>query len=328
MNRTIKIRLLLLFILLQPMLAMAQDGSSAFNFLRLPYSSHAAALGGNNISLPDDDITLALHNPALLANVSDRTLNLTYMTYMSDSKVAGAAFNKVFTERSVGAIAARYVDYGSFDGYTEDNISTGTFSVKDIELSAIYSHLLGDSWSGGVSAKFIYSKYEDYNSIALGVDLGINYYNEENELSASLAVRNLGGQITSFDDKHESMPLDVALGITKRMAHAPIRLSITLNNLHRWSNDYFYSADGKKDDFGELLLKHATFGADLLLGANFYASIGYNYRIADELSTSGSKWNGLSAGAGFTLKRLKLGASYSKLHISSASLLFNVSYTL
>lgn len=322
-----KIKLLLLLTLL-PLFSMAQDGSTAFNFLRLPFSSHAAALGGNNISLPDDDITLALHNPALLANVSDRTLNLTYMTYMSDSKVAGAAFNKVFGEHSVGAIAARYVDYGTFEGYTEDNIYTGTFTAKDIELSALYSRLLGARWSGGVSAKFIYSKYESYNSIALGIDLGINYYNEDNELSASFAIRNLGGQITSFEDKHESMPLDFVVGITKRMAHAPLRISVTLNNLHHWSSDYFYSADGKKDNFGELLLKHATFGADLLLGSNFYASIGYNYRIADELSTSGSKWDGLSCGAGVTLKKLKLGASYSKLHISSTSLLFNVSYTL
>lgn len=307
---------------------IAQDGSSAFNFLRLPYSSHAAALGGSNISLPDDDIMLAMHNPALLANVSDKTLSLSYMTYMSDSKVAGAAFNKVFGERSVGAVSARYVDYGTFDGYTENNEYTGTFSAKDIELSVIYSHLLGERWSGGVAGKFIYSKYESYNSVAMGVDLGLNYYHEESDFSVSLAIRNLGGQIKSFDEKNETMPLDFQLGVTKRLSHAPIRLSLTLNNLHHWSKDYFYSADGKKDSFGELLLKHATFGADVLIGQNFYASIGYNYRMADELSASGSKWDGITAGAGLTLKRLKLGASYSKLHLSSSSLLFNVSYTL
>ena len=308
--------------------AFAQDVSSVFNFLRLPFSAHAAANGGNNISLIDDDITLAFHNPALLINVSDNTLNLNYMTYMSDSKIAGAMYNKVFGERSVGAVAARYVDYGSFDGYDEDNTATGSFNAKDIEIKLIYSYLLTDRLSGGVSGKFITSKYENYNSIALGVDLGLNYYDEDSDFSASFALINLGGQVKAFDDKTETLPFDVQLGFTKRFAHAPIRFSMTLNNLNHWSKDYFYNADGSEDDFSEMLFKHVVFGADLLLGQNFQVSLGYNYRISQELSVSGSKWDGVTAGANLSIKRLKLGASYSKLHVSSSSFLFNISYVL
>ena len=306
----------------------AQDGSSVFNFLRLPISAHAAALGGNNISLIEDDITLAYHNPALLINTTDNTLNLNYMTYISDSKVAGAMFNKVFSDRSAGAIAARYVDYGSFDGYDADNTATGSFDAKDIEVKVMYSYLLSDRISGGVSGKFITSKYESYNSIALGVDLGVNYYNEENDFSASLTLSNLGGQVKAFDDKTEKMPFDVQMGFTKRLSHAPLRISVTLNNLNHWSKDHFYNADGSEDNFTELLFKHALFGADLLLGDNFQVSLGYNYRISQELSVSGSKWDGITAGANLAIKKVKLGASYSKLHVSSSSFLFNISYAL
>ena len=306
----------------------AQDGSSVFNFLRLPISAHAAALGGNNISLIEDDITLAYHNPALLINTTDNTLNLNYMTYISDSKVAGAMFNKVFSDRSAGAIAARYVDYGSFDGYDADNKATGSFDAKDIEVKIMYSYLLSDRISGGVSGKFITSKYESYNSIALGVDLGVNYYNEENDFSASLTLSNLGGQVKAFDDKTEKMPFDVQMGFTKRLSHAPLRISVTLNNLNHWSKDHFYNADGSEDNFTELLFKHALFGADMLLGDNFQVSLGYNYRISQELSVSGSKWDGITAGANLAIKKVKLGASYSKLHVSSSSYLFNISYAL
>lgn len=321
-------KILILLLLAVPMALWAQDGGTAFNILRLPYSSHAAAVGGANISLPDDDIMLAMHNPALLANVSDKTLSLSYMSYMSDSKVAGAAFNCMFGERSAAALAARYIDYGSFDGYTDDNIATGSFGAKDIELSFLYNYLLSDSWSGGVTGKFIYSKYESYSSVALGVDLGVNYYNPESEFSASFVLRNLGGQVKAFEDKHESMPFDVQLGLTKRLAHAPLRLSLTLVNLHKWSKDDFYNPDGSEDSVGDILLKHAIFGADLLIGCNFYASLGYNYRIAEELSAEGTKWDGLSFGAGLTLKKFKIGVSYSKLHVSSGSLMFAASYTL
>ena len=307
---------------------MAQGGETAFNILRLPHSYRAAGLGGQNISIIDDDITMSMHNPALLANVQDRTINLTYMTYMSDSKVVGAMFNRVMGERSTAAISARYIDHGDFDRYTEDNIYTGSFSAKDMEFGLLYSYLLSDSWSGGVTAKFIYSKYESMSSVALGVDLGVNYYDTENDLSLSFAIRNLGGQVKAFEEKHEKMPLDIQAGITKRLSHAPIMLSATLVNLNRWDKDDFYNADGSKDTFSEILFKHVIIGADFLIGKNLDLSIGYNFRTGKELSTDGSRWDGFTAGAGMHLNRLKFGVSYGKLHTSSSSLVLDFSYSL
>lgn len=314
-------------LLLIPMTTMAQGGESAFNFLRLPYSSRAAGLGGNNISIVDDDLSISMHNPALLINASDKTIDLSFMTYMSGSKVAGAAFNKTFGNRSAGAIAARYVDYGKFDGYTPDNIFTGTFRAMDIELSLMYCYLLSEHWSGGVSGKFIYSQYESLNSLAIGVDLGLNYYNPDIDFSASLTFKNLGGQVMTFEEKNEIMPIDIQLGLTKRLGHSPILLSVTLTDLHRWKATDFYNADGSKDNFGELLLKHIVLGADVLIGDNFYASVGYNYRISKEQST-GKGLTGFSLGAGLHINKVKFGASFSQLHISSSSLLFNIAYSL
>lgn len=313
--------------LLIPATILAQGGESAFNFLRLPYSSRAAALGGSNISVIEDDLSMAMHNPALLINVSDKTIDLSFMTYMSGSKVAGAAFNKTFGERSSGAVAARYIDYGTFDGYTQDNIFTGTFRAMDIELSFMYCYLLSEHWSGGVSGKFIYSQYESLNSLALGVDLGLNYYNPDIDFSASLTFKNLGGQVMTFEEKHEIMPIDIQLGLTKRLSYAPILLSVTFVDLHRWRSTDFYNADGSKDNFGELLLKHIVLGADVLIGNNFYASIGYNYRISRELST-GKGLTGFSLGAGLHINKVKFGASFSQLHTSSSSLLFNIAYSI
>ena len=319
--------IIIFFLLLLPLTTSAQGGESAFNFLRLPYSSRAAALGGSNISMIDDDLSMSMHNPALLINVSDKTLDLSFMTYMSGSYVAGAAFNKTFGERSAAAVALRYIDYGTFDGYTPDNIFTGTFRAMDMELNFMYSYLLGERWSGGVSGKFIYSQYEALNSLALGVDLGINYYNPDIDFSASLTFKNLGGQVMTFEEKYEIMPIDIQLGFTKRLAHAPILLSATLVDLHRWRATDFYNADGSKDNFGELLMKHIVLGADILFGDNFYASIGYNYRMSKELST-GKGFTGFSLGAGLHIKRIKFGASFSQQHISASSLNFNIAYSL
>lgn len=308
--------------------ANAQSGKHAFNFLRLPYSAHASALGGENISVIDDDITLAIHNPALLTNVNDKTLNLSYMSYFSGSNVGGAAFNKIFGERSTAAVFARFADYGKFDGYTEDNIFIGEFHAKDIDLTFMYSYLLGERWSGGVSAKVIYSKYGTLSAVGLGVDLGLNYFDADRDLSLSLAFKNLGGQVKAFEDENETMPMDLQLGMTKGFTHAPIRLSLLLNNLHRWRTSDFYNADGSKDKFGELLMKHFIIGADVILGKNFYLSLGYNYRTGRELSASKNILNGISLGAGLNIYKVKFNASYSRLHTAANSLLFNLSYSL
>lgn len=82
---------LFIFLLLAASASKAQTGNSVFNFLELPVSAHATALGGQNISLIEDDASLVFLNPALLSSVSDNTLNLNYMTYMQGCNVASAA---------------------------------------------------------------------------------------------------------------------------------------------------------------------------------------------------------------------------------------------
>ena len=47
----------------------AQESQTAYNFLRLPVSAHVAALGGENITITDDDATVIFHNPALINGV-------------------------------------------------------------------------------------------------------------------------------------------------------------------------------------------------------------------------------------------------------------------
>lgn len=295
--------------------SQAQEDNSVFQFLKLPFSSHAAALGGENISIIEDDLTMAMNNPALLSCVADKTLNLNYMLYIEGVNAASAAFSRVAGDRSTWAVAAQLVNYGTMKETTPDNIVTGTFSAKDMAFSGIYTYDLSDYWSGGVKANLIYSNYEKFSSFAIGVDLGMNYYNQDKDFSFSLVARNLGGQIKAFEDKHEKLPIDVQVGITKRLSHAPFRISATLYSLTDWKDSKFFD--------------HAVVGLDFIPTDNFYVALGYNFRRASEMKINGSShWAGLTAGAGIQIKRFKLGVSYAKYHISASSFLFNLAMTL
>lgn len=307
----------------------AQDGSTVFNFLRLPISSHAAALGGENISVIEDDLTMAIQNPALLSCVADKTLNFNYMTYLDGVGVASTAFSRIINDRSSWAVAAQFMGYGDFKETTPENVELGKFSAKDMAFMGIYNYDLSNYWSGGVTAKMIYSNYEKYSSFAIGVDLGLNYYNENADFSFSFVAKNLGGQLVAFDEHRERLPIDLQVGITKRLAHAPLRVSITIPQLINWKSSPYSTKDGKEDNFGKILLNHFIIGLDFIPTDNFYVSLGYNCRRGSEMKVNGSShWAGLALGAGIQIKRIKLGASFAKYHSVGSSLLFNLAMSL
>lgn len=314
--------------LLVSVLTVAQEGKTVFNFLRLPHSAHATALGGENITSIEDDLTLAFQNPALLSNVADKSLSLTYTSYIEGSKVASAAFSRQAGERSSWAASVQYMDYGEITETDIANNELGKVSAKDMAFMGSYSYLLSERWSGGVTAKIIHGNYADYTSFAIGVDLGINYFKEESDFSASLVFKNLGGQIKAFDDKHEKLPMNLQLGFTKRLAHAPIRLSATLDDLTHWESAYF-NPDGKDISFGDLLLNHLIVGIEVAPSNTFYLAAGYNFKRGNDLKVDGgSKWTGATLGGGLKLKRIKLGVAYANYHTAASSLVVNFGIAL
>jgi hypothetical protein len=296
----------------------AQESQEVYSFLRLPVSAHVAALGGDNITINDNDPTLIFHNPALIAGVTDKSLNLNYMTYMEGCKTASASFVKSYKERATWGVSAQYMDYGKMKQTTVENIDQGEFSAKDIALAGTFTYLLGNKVSGGITARFISSTIGSYSSAAVAIDLGINYLNEETGLSLSAVAKNLGGQVKAYNDEFERIPVDLQIGITKRLIGSPLRLSATLTRLNNWDQG---------------LIKHLAIGGDLLLGTQFYVSAGYNFRRSSEMKINDSEGDsnhgaGVSLGGGIQLQRFKLNVGYAKYHVSASSLLINVTYSL
>lgn len=297
---------------------VAQESRSAYNFLRLPVSAHAAALGGDNITIIDDDQMLIFSNPALLASVSDKTISLSYMNYMAGTSMAGAAFNRVVKEKASWAASAQYIGYGTMKQTGTDGTQLGEFSAKDIAVAGYFSYMLSERIVGGITAKFVTSYIGNYSSIGMGVDLGLNYYDPDHDWSVSLVGKNLGGQLKAYDDEYDPMPIDIQLGVSKRFAHTPFRVSATLVDLNHWNYKF---------------TSHLVVGIDAALSESIWLGAGYNFRRANEMNIDdadggGTHGAGLSFGAGLNLQRFKLNIAYGKYHVSSTSLMLNVGYTL
>lgn len=295
----------------------AQESQTEYNFLRLPVSAHAAALGGDNITIIEDDPALMFSNPALASSVSDKTIGLSYMNYMSGANYMGASYTKALGEKGTIAGGVQYMNYGKMKEYDQNNTQIGTFNASEIAIEGIFSYELAHNLVGGITAKFINSYIGNYSSMAVGVDFGLNWFEPDYQWSVSVVAKNLGGQIKAYEENYGKMPMDVQVGVSKTFAALPVRLSATLVDLTNY--DYRF-------------INHLNLGADILLSDNIWVGGGYNFRRADEMTIgtnedSSAHGAGFSVGGGINLERFKLNLAYGKYHAASSSVLVNLAYS-
>lgn len=315
--------------------ANAADGSTAYNFLYVTSSSHIYGLGGVNISIIEDDINVIDQNPALLGPEIERQLGVDYMYYLGESNFAGARFGMAAGDHGAWAAGIKYFGYGSMKSADANGTVTGTFSPKDICFSASYSHDITGYLRGGITLKGIYSAYDEYSAFAIATDLGLNYFNDESDLSLSFVIANLGGQVKRFNETYDRLPVDVRVGFTKGLGTIPFRISVTAWNLTKWRLPYIDVGDGtstsfeKKDSFASNLFRHLVFAAEYVPSDRLYIGLGYNYKTRTDMSTySRSFLSGFSACAGINVNRFGVGVAIAQPHTGATTFMLNLNMRL
>ena len=319
----------IIIVLCLPVFVYAQDGKDTYNFLRFPTSTRVGALGGHTVSLVEPEPSLAFHNPALLGGEMDGMLNVNYMNYISGINIGNAIFSKAFRERSTLGIGATYINYGSMKEMTVNDEYLGMFSVQDVGLHAFYSYDLSERWRGGLSFKALFSTIADYSSFGIVFDAGLSYFNTDNDFSYGITLKNIGAQLKSYYDERQSIPWDLQMGITKRMAHAPLRISATAMYLNRWKFDSVDNTDAENDSFLDTAFKHLIFGVEFIPSENFWLGIGLNPKTKMDMKLqSGNALGGFSIGGGIKVSRFNISASVARYHPSAMSLMVGVTMSL
>jgi hypothetical protein len=320
--------------------AFPQAGRGVYRFLELPVSARAAAVGGHNVSLRDNDVNFALMNPALLTEETHGVIGLNMANYLSDIKFGSAIYGHNFDEVNFFSFGVQYVDFGKFSGYDEYGLPTDDFTAKDIALYINYARPLNDFFTAGATLKPIMSAYERYSSFGMAMDLGVNYSTEL--FSAGLVIKNAGVQLKGYysdiDGQHrEPLPFDIQLGMTKKFEYAPLRISITANNIHRWDVASYQSTninqtnlDGtitkKEVGFFDMAFRHLVFGVEFVPSQNFYVAAGYNHRRNREMTMEGFKsLAGFSFGAGVKLYKFHVGFGTTQFQAGNNSYQFSIS---
>jgi len=319
------------FIMLLALPLFAQlGGESTYQFLNLVSSPRQAALGGKIITNFDHDVTEALYNPASINYQMGNQLAVNVSNYLGGITYGSAAYAYTW-DRHVQTFhfGITYVNYGSFDGYDVNGVSTGTFKGNEAALSAGYNYNIPfTDFYVGANVKIITSALEQYNSIGGAIDFGAMYINEDLDFHAALTVRNLGTQFTTYAGQNEPLPFEINFGMSQTLEHVPIRWHLTLENLQKWPigvsnparavSDLDGNQTQEKVNFLNNTLRHLILGAELFPEGGFNLRLGYNFRRAEELRIVDQRnFSGLSVGVGIKLNKMRF--NYTHARYSGAS---------
>jgi hypothetical protein len=297
MNRNLKIQISIFLFLLT-----AQCYSqNTFEFLRMDMNPRAAALAGSFVSSSDDP-NVIFYNPAGIYTLEGMPVSFSFVKHLLDINLASLAVAKDFEGIGKFAAGVEYISYGSFKGMTENAVPTGDFGAGEVAFIVGYSNQLDENFYYGVNGKFIYSKIEKYYSTALAADIGLQYLIPEQLINIGFSVLNIGSQLQSYISTKEKLPIDMRMGISKKLEHLPLRIYLSFNRLSDQKDKFF-------DRF-----KTFTIGTEFNLSKVLRLRLGYDNDKRQDLkigTTAGLA--GFHIGVGALIKGYNFDYSYSSL---------------
>jgi hypothetical protein len=291
-------------------------GQTTYDFLRVDMSARAAALGGSFVS-NNDDVDVIFYNPAGMNFLEKNPASFSFVKHLLDINLFSVAFSTEFENIGRFGTAVKYINYGTFDQADEFGNRTGEFGAGELAFLVGYANEFSPNFYYGANAKFIYSSIADKSSSAVGADLGINYEFPAQQLNLAAAVLNLGTQISSYINTKEDLPLDVVIGVSKRLERVPVRLSLDFHQLNK-----------KRDDALQHL-KGFSVGAEFYLSEVFTLRFGYdNERRSDLKVGSSAGIAGFNGGLGVKVSEYQFSYGYSSLGLVGAMHRIGVSTSL
>jgi hypothetical protein len=246
---------------------------------------------------------------------TDKVLQLNYAYYLAGSMFGSVMYGHNYKDNYF-AVGVHYLDYGKM-AYADEfgNLLGGTFSAKDICVNLMYARQLGPLFRVGATIKPIFSAYERYTSFALGADVGGHFQTADSIFQMGLTLRNIGWQLKSFYEEDygqhtERLPLNLELGMSLTLPHAPLRFSMTAHNLQRWD----IAPLGAEVKWFDMLFRHTIWAIDIVpKSEKFYLTVSYNHRRQAEMTMDNIRsMAGFAFGAGVRIHKFRVGFAMSQ----------------
>jgi hypothetical protein len=235
-----------------------------------------------------------------------------------------------------------YIDYGKFLETDAGGNEFGNFTAGEYAFVLGWGKSIDSLFSIGANLKPIYSNLYEYHSFGLAMDLAATYYNPKSNIGASVVVRNIGSQLTTYVEgaEREPIPFEIQAGVSKKLKYVPIRLSIDLVQLQNWNlayNDSTYltntnkkltdeeKAERNQTSIWSEAFRHVVVGTEIIPSKSFSVRFGLNIKRRAELGLDDrAGLAGLSWGLGFRIKKFYFSYGSARYHLAGSSNHFTV----
>lgn len=304
----------LLFLLHSKLLAQTAQ-PHAFDFLNFSPSARITALGGvQAVSDRDSSIispALWFTNPAVSEPAFDRQLSLGYQPYHADVDYATLTYNHSIGEQGAWGLGVQYLNYGAFDSYDITGLPTGTYQAQEYAIYFNRSHQSGP-FRFGINAKFLSSNFGAYGASALLFDAGGMFIHPNYDFTIGLAINNLGLLLNDYTSMSQSrMPTDLKISLAIKPEYMPFRFYLTGFHLINHYGAYYSQDNNEKPGYVNKILRHMSFGGELLLSKSFHVQLGYNHLKRNTLQLE-QLAGGAGLSFGFTLRLRFLQLEYAR----------------
>jgi len=309
-------------------------GDHTYTFLTLTNSARIAGVGGNAMTVLDNDVTLALANPSLITPEMHNQLALSYVNYFTGNNTGFAMYSRTFNKAGSFVAAIQFSDYGKIQGADAAGNKTGIISASEYALSVGWGRMLTTHFSIGANVKLIYSHLDTYSSVGIAVDVAGSFFTKNKLFMASLMVRNIGSQIVPYRaGEFEPLPFELQLGLSQGLKHLPLRFYLLFTNLQKWNMSYTDPNDPKNQvdpytgqinersgigKFADNLMRHVVFGGEITIAKVFSIRLGYNYQRRQELKLyERTGLSGFCYGVGFRIKMFSFSYTHATYQAGS-----------
>jgi hypothetical protein len=289
---------------------------NTYEFLRVDMSARAGALGGTFVSNTDDP-NVIFYNPAGINLLNENPISFSFVKHLMDINLASLSYSMDFEDIGRFGGAVKYINYGTFTEADEFGNRGGEFGAGEVAFIIGYANSLDENFSYGANIKYIYSSIADRNSSGLGFDVGLNYFIPEDDFCVGFSAMNMGTQLSSYYEEKEKLPLDISIGVSKKLEHLPLRLSL---DFHKLNED--------RDDFIQRF-KAFSVGAEFTLSKVLRLRFGYdNEKRSDLKIDSSAGIAGFNAGLGALISSYIFDYGFSSMGVIGALHRVTVSTTL
>ena len=134
----------------------------------------------------------------------------------------------LFKNNTFGKFSINNISYGTFEGYNENLIPTGTYSASDTKISASYGRrMFGLPIKVGVQSSFYFSNYEDYTFNIFSFSTGLSFRAKEEKFTLGMSLHDLA---TSSRDLVVDLNPRLVISGSKKLKYLPLSLFLDLTS--------------------------------------------------------------------------------------------------